>query len=164
VRTRMCAVGSNPACVPYSSGLTLLELLVVLVIASLMLALVAPNIGSVLPGSELKSFARQSAAILRELRTEAVSQSRNRRLELDEEARRYRSGDKALALWPEGVEVQLEPGEVPDFMQAPFTDDRALVFFADGSSNGGTLSLGRESAGRYLIRVDALNGRVWIDE
>ncbi|GAA0691476.1 hypothetical protein GCM10009104_17980 [Marinobacterium maritimum] len=143
--------------------MTLLELLVVLVIASLMLALVAPNIGNVLPGSELKSFARQSAAMLRELRSEAVSQSRNRRLSLDQEERRFRSGKEALALWPEGVEVQLEQGEVPDFLKTPFEDDKALVFFPDGSSNGGALSLSSESAGHYMIRVEALNGKVWID-
>lgn len=165
----MSAAGSSAGISPFgagprSTGMTLLELLVVLVIASLMLALVAPNIGSVLPGSELKSFARQSAAMLRELRSEAVSQSRNRRLLLDEEERRFSTGKESLGLWPAGVEVKLEPEEIPDFLKTPFEDDRALVFFPDGSSNGGSLTLSIESVGRYTIRVEALNGRIWFDE
>lgn len=159
----MCAAGSRPSSRIRRAGMTLLELLVVLVIASLMLALVAPNIGSVLPGSELKSFARQTAALLRELRSEAISQSRHRRLTLDAETRQYQAGETVLARWPDGIEVQLEPGEPPELLKTPFADERALVFFPDGSSNGGALSLSRESAGHYQIRVEALNGRVVID-
>lgn len=160
----MYAAGSSLKADFRMAGMTLLELLVVLVIAALMLALVAPNIGSVLPGSELKSFARQSAGLLRELRSEAVSQSRTRRLSLDREERRFRFDDELLSPWPAGVEVQLEQGDIPDFLKTPFEDDGVLVFFPDGSSNGGTLSVSRASTGHYLIRVEALSGRVWIDE
>jgi len=160
MRTRMYRTGSDTR----QQGMTLLELLVVLVIASLMLALVAPNVGNVLPGSELKAFARQSAGLLRELRSEAVVQSRIRRLALDREGRLYRSGDRTPARWPDGVEVQLDGGDVPDFYRDPFLTEPALLFFPDGSSNGGTLTLSRVGTGHYTVAVDALSGRVSIDD
>lgn len=160
----MCAAGNDRARrAGPSSGMTLLELLVVLVIATLMLALVAPDIGRVLPGSELKGFARQSAALMRELRSEAISLSQWQALTLDQAARRYRAGDGAGLAWPEGIDVTLEQGPVAAFLRDPLADQQRLLFFPDGSSNGGTLRLG-SAAGHYLIRVEALNGRVWIDE
>ncbi|WP_432695489.1 GspH/FimT family pseudopilin [Marinobacterium sp. YM272] len=144
--------------------MTLLELLVVLVIASLMLTLVAPNIGNVLPGSELKAFARQSAALLRELRSEAVSRSQVEQLVLDTEARGYRDNGEVVVSWPDDISVELSPGELPAFMRNPFVGDKALMFFPDGSSNGGRLSLALEGNGGYVIEVDALSGRISIDE
>ncbi|GGC02045.1 hypothetical protein GCM10011352_30310 [Marinobacterium zhoushanense] len=142
--------------------MTLLELLVVLVIASLMLALVAPNIGNVLPGSELKAFARQSAALLRELRSEAVSLSRVRSLVPDDELQAYRSGNQVLVSWPEGIEVVMREDEEFDFLRSPYSTEPALLFFPDGSSGGGELRITREGATAYVIAVDALSGRVSI--
>jgi len=157
----MCTAGIKRP-LAFQRGMTLLELLVVLVIASLLLTLVAPNVARLLPGSELKSFARQSAALLRELRSEALSRSHSRRLQLDPEQQRYRSGQRPLLRWPAGIGVSLVPGEVPEFMRDPFDQEPALVFFPDGSSSGGRLELVGD-AGRYAITVDALSGRVWID-
>ncbi|TCK08763.1 general secretion pathway protein H [Marinobacterium mangrovicola] len=144
--------------------MTLLELLVVLVIASLMLTLVAPNIANVLPGSELKAFARQSAALLRELRSEAVSQSQVQQLVLDKEAREYRNNGEVVMSWPDEITVALSPGELPAFMRNPFVGSGALMFYPDGSSNGGLLSLATETSGSYSIEVDGLSGRISIDE
>lgn len=147
-----------------AQGMTLIELLVVLVIASLMLTLVAPNIGNVLPGSELKGFARQSAALLRELRSQAVSRSQVQQLVLDEEARGYRDNGEVLVSWPDDITVALSPGELPAFMRNPFVGENTLMFFPDGSSNGGRLSLVAEGSNRYVIEVGALSGRIVIDE
>ncbi len=144
-------------------GMTLIELLVVLVIASLMLTLVAPNIGSVLPGSELKGFTRQSAALLREVRSEAVSRSQVRQLVLDEQQHRFRDSQSVLLDWPADISVSLSPGELPQFMRNPFVSENALMFYPDGSSNGGRLSLAAEGVSGYVIKVDALSGRISID-
>lgn len=144
--------------------MTLIELLVVLVIASLMLTLVAPNIANVLPGSELKAFARQSAALLRELRSEAVSRSQVQQLVLDEEVRGYRDNGEVVVTWPEDITVALSPGELPEFLRNPFVGRDALMFYPDGSSNGGLLSLAAEGTGGYVIEVDGLSGRISIDE
>jgi general secretion pathway protein H len=142
--------------------MTLLELLVVLVIAALMLALVAPNVARVLPGTELKGFALQTAALLRELRSEALTRVESRVLALVSEERRYRVQNGAALPWPEGVQVELEVNELPGGLQLAL-DQPGLVFYPDGSSNGGSLVLHRAEGDRYRIQVDAFTGRVMID-
>nr|WP_255344315.1 GspH/FimT family pseudopilin [Marinobacterium lacunae] len=161
MRTATSRTGSNG----HERGMTLLELLVVLVIASLMLALVAPNIGNVMPGSELKAFARQSAALLRELRSEAVSQSRIRDLQVDVENRVFVSDGKARASWPEGVDVRLTENALPSQWKDPFVDQPRLQFYPDGSSNGGELALSAPEhvQAEYRLSIDSLTGEVRID-
>ncbi|SEG05007.1 Tfp pilus assembly protein FimT [Marinobacterium lutimaris] len=140
--------------------MTLLELLVVLVIASLMLTLVTPNIAKVLPGSELKAFARQSAALLREIRSEAVSQSRVGAVAVDGELQTYRTSNKTSIRWPDGVNVSLDRKNSPLFNTGVAGDRNLLLFFPDGSSSGGWLHIIGESGGAYRIEIDALTGRV----
>lgn len=155
MKTRMSPTGSET-----QRGMTLLELLVVLVIASLMMTLIAPNIANVLPGSELKAFARQSAALLRELRSEAVNRSRVMGLAADEENRIYRSGNRTLASWPEGISIEVDQGEAASYMIGPVTSLNMVLFFPDGSSSGGKLKIRSEGSGSYEINVDALTGGV----
>lgn len=157
----MCRIGNSKA----DQGMTLLELLVVLVIASLMLTLVAPNIANVLPGSELKAFARQSAALLRELRSEAVGQSRIRRIGVDVDSRSLVSDGKTVAFWPDGVEVRLNENALPTQWRSPFDDQPHLQFYPDGSSNGGALELTAPERleTRYFVTVESLTGGVKID-
>nr|WP_281419230.1 GspH/FimT family pseudopilin [Marinobacterium ramblicola] len=161
VRTATYRTGSDCK----QRGMTLLELLVVLVIASLMLALVAPNIGNVLPGSELKAFARQSAALLREMRSEAVSQSRIISLQADAEKRSFVSEGKIRAKWPDGIDVRLNEKALPNAWRDPFSEQPTLKFYPDGSSSGGELelSLPGQSAALYRVHIDSLIGGVWID-
>ena len=59
-----------------SSGFTLFELLVVILIISLISAFVMPRMAASLPGVKLKSTARAVAASLRYARSKAVSESR----------------------------------------------------------------------------------------
>lgn len=145
--------------------MTLLELLVVLMIASLMLALVTPNIGRVLPGSELKGFARQSAALMREMHSEAVGQSRVVRLQADAEQRAFVSGEEVRGRWPEGVDVQLNEAAQLGSWRDPFNDQPTLLFYPDGSSSGGELELSAPEStdSRYRVRIDSLSGEVRID-
>lgn len=162
MKTRMCSAGSNSACSLHGSGLTLLELLVVLVIASLMLALVAPNIGSVLPGAKLKGFALQSTALLQELESEAFTRAEVRTLELAMDDRRYRVNGVPGPVWPAGISVELGGGLSGADMMAD--EPPQLVFYPDGSSNGGLLLLSQNEGRSYSIRVDAFTGKVSLDE
>lgn len=144
-----------------TAGFTLLELLVVLVIAALMLTLVGPNIGRLMPGSELKGFARQTAALLRELRSEALNAAEPRTLALAAEERRYRIEHPLRLHWPDDVKVELVAGRLPG---VPATAGSQLVFYPDGSSNGGSLSLVGGGNTGYRVVVDAFTGRVSIND
>lgn len=154
------------------SGFTLLELLVVLVLATLMLSLVVPRFAAVLPGVELKSYTQKTAALLRQLRSQAMAESRLVSFSVDPQ-------DHALR-----VSHRADPIALPDDIDVTLNDDGSLAlgydvvvplsngatsggpsirFYPDGSSSGGRVRL-TGSSGQYGIDVDWLTGRVRIDD
>lgn len=75
--------------VPRYRGFTLLELLVVLALATALIALVPPLIATAIPGTELKASARKVAAGLRLAREEAIRSGRDVAFVLDLEEHSY---------------------------------------------------------------------------
>ncbi len=148
MRIRTWSAGSNRS----QTGFTLLELLVVLTLATLLMAVVTPRFAALLPGAELKSYSRQTAALLRLARSQAIASGEEVILELDSEARYSRiTGQKKPSSWPEQIAVSFD-----GTANARGTD---LVFYPDGSASGGTLQIaGRER--RYRIEVHWLTGRI----
>ena len=142
------------------TGVTLLELLVVLAILGLMAALVLPTFGSGVSTTELRSSARQLAAGLRAARSEAVAQRRETFLALDLEGRRFKvdRDPKEYAL-PPRIELKLFTA------QSDIVDARtgAIRFFPDGGSNGGRITAAAGER-KYEVDVDWLTGRVAILE
>lgn len=147
-----------------SSGFTLLELLVVLVIAGMLLALVPPMISSVMPGMELKSAARELTITLKEARLKAVSRgvtvvvtffANPARYAVDDQAERKLPQDTQLAFYDlASAGTRRTPG-----FAAPTGEPQRLIFFPDGSSNGTVLELGNGD-NRYAINVHWLTGKI----
>lgn len=139
-------------------GFTLIELLVVLAILGLAYSLVPPLFTGARSGAELKGAARQLAAGLRLARNSAVTGRTEAVLTLDVEKRVFTvSGNKKTFRLPAEVHVKLVTAE-----HEVISDKSAAIrFFADGSSNGGrvTLSSGERS---YEVDVNWLTGRVAI--
>lgn len=129
-----------------------------LVIAVTGLALIGPAFGTGVSTSELRAAARDLAAGLRVTRGEAIRTQRETTLEIDVEAKDYRTGDgeRRYAL-PERLDVKLVTAEVE------IIDEHrgAIRFYPDGSSTGGRITL---SAGerRHVVDVHWLTGRVTI--
>jgi general secretion pathway protein H len=148
---------------PRPGGFTLLELLVVLLIAGLLVALTPPLISAAVPGMRAQTAARSLAATLRDARFAAISRGAEVDVRFDLEGRRYAvAGARAESL-PRGIGIRLQgPG-------ARDGDDRAapggytLRFYADGSSNGLRARVGPERGG-YIVAVDWLMGRVSLTE
>jgi len=142
-----------------SAGVTLLELLIVLVIMAIAAAIVYPMFGgSGVSTGELKSAARQVAAGLRLARSEALATRKETRVLLDLEQRSFRiDRDAYVHPLPKTIEVKLFTA------QSDLVNDRvgAIRFFADGGSNGGRVTLA-SGARKYEIDVDWLTGRVAI--
>ena len=142
-----------------SAGVTLLELLVVLVIMAIAAAFVYPMFGGTgASTAELKSAARQVAAGLRMARSEALATRQETRVVLDLEQRTFRiDRDTYLHALPNQIDVKLFTA------QSDLVNDRvgAIRFFADGGSNGGRVTLASGSR-KYDIDVDWLTGRVAI--
>jgi general secretion pathway protein H len=144
-----------------SSGVTLLELLIVLSIMAIVAALVLPMFGGTgVSTGELKGAARQLAAGLRMARSEALATRQETRVMLDLEQRTFRiDRDASLHTLPRMVEVKLFTA------QSDLVNERvgAIRFFADGGSNGGRVTLAAGTR-KYDIDIDWLTGRVAIQD
>ena len=143
-----------------AAGYTLVELLVVLVIASLLLAAVPPMLSAAMPGAEVKSAARQLAASLRYARHEAITQRREVALTLDLEERRYSiQGKERESRLPEGLSLALTTGHTEVIGK-----QRGMIrFFPDGSSSGGRIEVASGKR-QSTVDVDWLTGRVAVNE
>lgn len=156
----MWSAGSKPARGSRSAGFTLIELIVVLVIAAGILAVAPPLISRALPGVELSSTARELASALRFARNRAVSRRSEAVLTIDVEQKSYTlSGRPKARRIPDHVDLSLTTAQA-----AGESDDvGSFRFFSSGGSTGGRIELA--SGGRsYRIDVDWLTGRVRILE
>lgn len=139
-------------------GFTLIELIVVLAILGLAYSLVPPLFSGALPSTELKGATRQLAAGLRQARNAAVIGRTEAVLTLDVEKRAFTISDNPRTFQlPRDVHLKLVTSK------SEVIGDKlaAIRFYADGSSNGGrvTLTSGERS---FEVDVNWLTGRVAI--
>ena len=147
----MCTVGTE------QRGFTLLELLVVLVIASLAISLVGPGYQRLLPGLTLEAESRKIMALMRHARSQAILTGTLVSISQDAESRGLRlSYRKQPYTLPENLTLALKEG--------PAQGERApgaaqILFYPRGDSSGGSLSLTMGKRNE-VISVDWLSGRV----
>ncbi len=141
-------------------GFTLLELLVVLLIVSLLIALVPPLFSGAVPGTKLKAAVRDLAVTLRLARNQSITHDVETRVYLNLESPAYAIGNEAPRSLPAGIELKV--ATAPGQSEAK-TSRHVVRFFSDGSSSGTliTLSRGKRS---YDLHVGWLSGRVTIIE
>jgi general secretion pathway protein H len=142
------------------SGFTLIELVVVLALAALLLAFVAPRMMGSHGSASLEGAARQMAAALRDTRSEAIRRNRSQAFAIDAEAPSYRSAVSSRpVMLPQATSLVLYTTTDEQVDEA----SGAIRFFPDGSSTGGGIRLRRGGAA-VEIRVDWLTGRVSLRE
>ena len=117
------------------AGVTLLELLVVIALASILLAVVFPAVGSGLATLELRTSAQRLAAAARYAREQAVHQQRTYQLEIDGEAGRVvvvdvEEGARRSFELPASVRVERV---LPAAREGEMRSGRFL-FYADGGA------------------------------
>lgn len=141
-----------------AAGVTLIELVVVMVLLAILAGVAIPLLGPGVSTTELKSAARQVAAGLRMARSEAVATRSDTRMLLDLEHRTFRVGsDPKVHPLPRELSMKLFTA------QADLVDERvgAIRFFPDGGSNGGRVTLAAGER-KFEVDVDWLTGRVAI--
>jgi general secretion pathway protein H len=149
----MCTAGTSR-----SRGFTLLELLVVLVIASLAIGLVGPAFQRLMPGLTLEAESRKLVALLRHARSQAILGGAPVSISQDAE-----TGGLLLSyreqpyLLPEALSLVLQSG--PGRSEG-FPGQAQILFYPRGDSSGGSVSLSMVSGRSEEIEVDWLSGRV----
>ncbi len=136
-----------------SRGFTLVELLVVLVISSLVLALVGTSISRSIGGAEMRTAARKLAASLRYTRTRAIITKSETVFLVDTEEHNYTAADRPTVDLPEGMNVLLTTA------RSELTSENVggIRFFPDGGSTGGSVVL-EANERLYTINVAWLTG------
>jgi general secretion pathway protein H len=135
------------------AGFTLVEMLVVLVIVSLMLAMVGTSISRNISGAEMRTAASKVAASLRYTRTQAIMKKTEQVFLVDTEALTYQAGDRKSEKLPKGMKVELNTA------RSELTSETAggIRFYPDGGSTGGNVRL--EANERvYQVNVAWLTG------
>lgn len=136
-------------------GVTLLEILLVLMLMALGGALAAMLLSGGLDGMRLRSEAREIAAQLRYTRTQAMVTGKPQRFVIDPRAHRWQAPNGRHGEIPKqlGVSVVSARQTQRDAGQA------AIVFFQDGGSSGGQIRLSAKRA-RWHVDVAWLTGEV----
>jgi general secretion pathway protein H len=149
-----------PGITRHHDGFTLLEILVVMVIASMMVTLVPPLFSGAVSGARVKASARDLAIAMRESRSRAILSNSEQQLRLDLEQHSYDVGDQRSESLPADMRVGIEQitgAQVHD------TKQYTLRFFPDGSTSGELITLKR-GARAYLLQLDWLTGKITIQE
>lgn len=142
------------------SGFTLLELMVVLVIAGIAYALILGTPFGRASAGDLKSAARTLASGLRTAQTTAMVTRRDSLLTLDMESREFVVGaDPRVHSISDKIDLKLYTA------QSEVSSERrgSIRFYPDGSSTGGRITLSSGER-KYLVDVDWLTGRVSIGD
>jgi general secretion pathway protein H len=150
IKTLTSTAGTDPR---RSGGFTLVELLVVLVIAALVLALVGTSISRNISGAEMRTAARKVAASLRYTRTRAILTKSQQVFVVDTENRKFQAPNREAEELPEGMSVELNTA------RSELTSEHVggIRFYPDGGSTGGNVRL--EANERiYQINVAWLTG------
>jgi general secretion pathway protein H len=158
-------------------GFSLIEIAVVLVLLSLCIALIAPNLSRFSTSVELKSAAKKVAAILRYCRSEAINKGKIYQVVFDsnllsvkvqavvsedQEATEKKEATNVQMTYPLPAGVQMKELNT-ESTQYP-SDLPAFEFYPNGGSNGGDILLDTRSQKGYKIKVNFLTGSVVIEK
>lgn len=150
-------------------GVTLVEMMIVVAIMGILASIAVPNFARHLPGIRLKGDVRDVASVFRLARMRAVAECRHYGVYLDDG-----STPPAYALFRDidenGVYNEIADSTLfgaelyrkTEIGQVNLSDD-VVIFYPDGSSNGGWVSMGLAGHSDSLV-VDILpsTGRVKI--
>lgn len=143
---------------PPRGGFTLVELLVVLVIAMLVLGLVGTSISRSISGAEMRTAAHKLASSMRYTRTRAILDKEEKVFLVDTESRSYTAPRREPVTLPEGMKVALTTAR----SELTAENVGGIRFYPDGGSTGGFVEL--DANGRiYRVNVGWLTGEASIE-
>ncbi len=141
-------------------GFSLMEILIVLVIAVIVMAVVAPRFSSRTSSARFAGISKEIASGLRFARMKAVTDQKPSEFIVNLEQHHYQiSGIEKTYSIPEDLEISVYTAA----SQVVGEEQGSIVFFPDGSSSGGRIDLSGNGRKR-AIDVNGLTGLVEIIE
>ncbi|MGD9971441.1 MAG: Tfp pilus assembly protein FimT/FimU [Desulfatirhabdiaceae bacterium] len=138
-------------------GFTFIELIVVMILLAFAGSLVYVSVGRSIGGNQAKMFARELTVMMKTARRLAVEQGAPATLVISAQERTcHIDGEKRTLKIPEQIQVDAEAIQLRD------DGGIELAFYADGSTNGGILSILVDNTPRYRIGVDVLTGTIQV--
>lgn len=141
-----------------TKGFSLLEMIVVMVLVGLLTALSAPTVGNSLSNLRLKTTARKLSAVLRGVRSKAISDKKKYSVALDPDNSSYSYPDngtnKTISL-PENI--VFDKIDLKDEMMERQSN---VYFYPKGNCTGGSIILSNERKQVVQIKIETLTGRV----
>jgi len=142
------------------SGFTLLEIMIALVIASLAMAIVLPNIPSVLASVKLKSTSRDIVSTLRSARSQSIIKGASYSVIFNVDEKNYFVKDKEkLHEIPNILNIELLSADTERLS----AEQSGIRFFSDGSSTGGRITLSTDKKS-LAVDINWLTGKSTILE
>ncbi len=147
-------------------GITLLELIIVIVIIAIGAVLIPPNMGAWIQNYRLRSATRDIVSVMRTAQMRAVSLNSEFRVSFDINGRNYILQRNSGGLWIDEGELQnLPPGIVFDNCTFPLKDGkRNAEFNPNSTSSSGSLTLKNTKGSTRRITLTSATGRIRIQE
>jgi prepilin-type N-terminal cleavage/methylation domain-containing protein len=134
-------------------GVTLIELIVVMVIIAIGAVLVAPNIGAWLPTYRLNSATRDITSTLRSAQMKAVSTNLQYQVSINQAARSYILYRNSGGLIQEGAVQNLPSG-------ITIAGTNNVSFNSNSTSTGGNIILQNPKGSTKSIAISTVTGRI----
>jgi general secretion pathway protein H len=142
-------------------GVTIIELIIVIVIIAVGAVLLAPNIGAWLNNYRLRTATRDVVSILRVAQMKAVSSSMDYRVSFNVAGGNYILQYNTSGLWVNDGSTQSLPSKVT--FSTTFTNPTDMALFRnDSSSNGGSIIIQNARGDRKTITVLFTTGKITI--
>lgn len=142
-------------------GFTMIEMMVVLVVAGIVAAVAVPSFQPAIAGMQLRSATQDVASALRHVRGFALATGKEQIFFLNVTNHWYRvSGRKKTYGLPGGVKLDLFTA---DQEQTEDGQGGAIRFYPDGSATGGRVTLSA-SGRKFKVDVNWLTGAIVIRE
>jgi general secretion pathway protein H len=138
-----------------STGFTLLELIIVMVLVVVVLAFSTLFYANSLPSARLHATGQQLCALIRHTRDLAQTEGEDLTLVIDLDKRQYSVENRNVKSIPEAVSVAIEDPEAGEIKEGKYS----IFFHATGGIDGGSIVLSyRKKA--VTIQIDPILGSV----
>lgn len=136
-------------------GVSLIELIVVVVLIAAATGLGAVAMRAGLPGQQLRSAARDLAAQLRFTRAQAIATGKPQVFVIEAGKRTWQAPGNRHGTVPDAITITATSARI----EQPDRDSAGYRFFPEGASTGGRIVLSRDRAA-WQLDIDWLTGEV----